>query len=377
MSVILDESIPGLNDLGARLDAAEASEAAEMTAAGQQQEQRDEGTDRAGAALRDETQKPAPNPTDTPAAEDEQQKAEKLKAENPNADPSQEKKSDLPGDKPADKAGDSKFAKAQQRLHKTWESVNQRKTDLDTQAQQLEQQKAELKRQQEDWQRQQSEAQSQYQPEQYEQAAELKAKRATDLHAQADGIEARAKKAEDDGDFTAAARLQDEAKKIRKAAYQQEGNAEDLKAHAEQLRKNPPPSATAREEQLEGKRKEWTMKAATDYPELAKNGSPLQQAVAGHLKALRETDRALASNPQIIYHVTRLAAAETAAARVPAMEKEMAELKAKVKEFEELTAPGGAGSAQRTTPGATVKTDDEEAAELRQLAGQTGSIPRD
>lgn len=376
MSVELNDDMPGLGDLSARLDAAEASDAVEA-AAGKPQEQRDESTERAGAALQDETLKPVPKPTDTPAAADKS-KDESPKSKVSDAE-STDKKSDLPGDKPADtKARDSKgqFAKAQERLHKTWDNVNARKTELDTQAQTLTQRETQLQQQQEEFERKQSTAQQQYQPEQYEQAATQKAKRAEGLHAQADGIEARAKKLEDDGDFTKAAGLMEEAKKIRKAAFKEEGNADDLKAHAEELRKNPPPTAKAAEEKLEGQRKEWTMKAATDFPELGKKDSELQKTVAGHLKALWETDRALASNPQIIYHVTRLAAAETAAARVPGMEKELAQAKAKVKELEGLTAPGGAGSTQRITESKVNKTDAEEGAELRQMASELGEIPR-
>lgn len=374
MSVILDQDLPGVPEAEAKLAEMEKSTAAaEATESQAAPEQRESGADRAGAGQSSETQTPASKQSDTPAAPAAPAKA----AETAN-DKSQTDKTKA-GEKPVEPAkgadGKSKYAKGQERLEKTWDDCNRRKADLDTQTQTLTQRENALKMREADFQRQQEQAQAQHKPEEYESAAAAKLSRAQSLNLQADGLDARAVKLEDAGKDREAEDCKRQAQQLRKQAHKEEGNAEDLRAHADNLRKNPPPSAKQREDAITAQSKEWTMKAATQFPELAKQGSDLQKVVAAHLNKLSQDDPVLSNHPSVIYHVTRLAAAETAAARVPGLEKELGEAKAKVKELEALTSPGGPGSVQQQSAPEKPKSDDEERAELGQLASQLGTIP--
>lgn len=367
MNALLDPNTPGLTEALDRLEAAEKSEgAADPGDIPNQPVQREDGTDRAGADQTEGGQPPTPKPTDTPAAPDK----------NAAANESQKQGQEKPGDKPPEKqpADDkrSRFAKSQERLTVTWENANKLKAEVDARAQQLEQREANLKQRETAFENRRT---STHQPEDFEQSANSKFERARGLHQRAEAIEAQAKKAEDAGDYTGAARLQDEAKGLRRQAYKDEGNAEDLKAHAAELRKNPPPTAKQFEDQQQAQRKEWTLKAAQQYPDLAKENSDLQKTVANHLTELEKTDPEMAGRPQTVFYVTRLAAAESAAARVPGMEKELGELKAKVKELEGLTTPANPGGAQRPS-GQQAKTDEEEGADLREEAAMMGGVPR-
>lgn len=363
----------GLDAAAERLAQLEASDTGEMPNLPAQQEQREDGSvQRAGAGKGTDAQAQKTETTDTraeaakPKTEDEGSKIEDVKKPDAGGKPDEGTKAEEPAK--------SRYAKSQERLAKTWDEVNKRKDQLSAQQQQLQQREQEIARREQDFETRRKQAsQPQYKPEDYERASQARADRARALHQQADGIEAAAQKAEDAGDYTKAAGLREQAKHVRRGAYKEEGNAEDLKAHADNLRRNPPPTPEAEDQKLEAARKEWTQKAAVDFPDLVKKDSELQKAVAQHLNHLWNTDRALASHPQIIYHATRLAAAETAAARVPALQKELGELKAKLKDLEETTAPASTASAQRVATGGP-KGDDEERAELQQLAQEMGSL---
>lgn len=369
MSVLLANDMPGLEDASARLMTLESAEqtaqSSKSAATSTTAEAKPEiAADLAAAGGKQETQPPVSKSNDTPAAAD------------PNAGkPAADTKTDNQPKDGAKPDAKSNYAKSQERLERTWDNVNKRKTELETREQQLTQREQQLQQREASLKQQAEQAQQpQHKPEDFERAAQLKLSKAQALHQQADGIEARAKKLQDDGKYTDAARAEDEAKAIRKKAYQEEGNAEDLKAHAGELRKNPPATMAQRDAQVETQRKEWTLKAAKDFPDLAKADSSLQKNVAQSLNNLWNTDRALASHPQIIYYVTQLESAKAAAARVPGMEKELGELRAKVKDYEALTAPGGEGAAQRQAAGDQPKTEAEERAELGQMAEQVGTF---
>jgi hypothetical protein len=175
---------------------------------------------------------------------------------------------------------------------------------------------------------------------------------------------------EDDGNFA-------QAEALKKQAGKNEAIAEDLAEHAERIRRNPPATFTQKAQEFEQSRKSWTLKAAETFPELAKDNSAMQVAVANHLNALAKTDPALMAQPSMIYHVAKLAATElkaqsfqTEAARVPVLVKELGELKAKVKELESLTTPGSSTTAPRY--GAASANDEE--AELERMAREMVTI---
>lgn len=333
MSVEIDPNMPGLDVLSARLNVMEAEESA---ASGQpvQGTAENSATNELRAA-QDEVknaQTRQAESTDTPAA------AEKPAANE--SDKSQEKpEAEKPADPTKAEAEKSRYAKSQERLNKTWESVNAEKAAVTAEKARIETERAELARQKAEFDmiRKQAE-QPQHPPEAYTEAA-------TNKKQLADHQRAEATRLEDAGKFG-------EAEALRKQATKNEAIAEDLAEHAEKLRKNPPPAFTERAAQFEQSRKTWTLEAVKAFPELAKDGSPFQQQVAAHLNALAKSDPQLMANPSVIYHVSRLTAAELKAqqfqadaARVPELMKQNESLTAKVKELEALTTPGTSGTA--------------------------------
>jgi len=257
----------------------------------------------------------------------------------------------------------SRYAKSQERLTRTWEQVNADKAAFAADKAKLETERTEFAKKQAEFQAIQKQAESpQYQPADYQTASQQK-------KALADHQRAEAKRLEDGGKFA-------EAEKLVKQAAKNDALSEDLAEHAESLRKNPPASYQQRAQAFEQARQAWTIEAAKAFPDLAKDNSPFQQVVAGHLNALAKSDPQLMAHPSVIYHVARLAAAEQKAvslqadaARVPVLVKEAESLRAKIKELETLTTPGGSGSAARL--GADAPSDDANA--LRQAASEMGS----
>jgi hypothetical protein len=257
----------------------------------------------------------------------------------------------------------SRYTKAQERLEKTWEAVNKRKGDLDAQAQAIEQQRLAFERDKAQFEVVRHQAdQPQATPDQALQAAQFRRR-------DADALRMQARRAEEAG------RL-DEAQRLNKQADKAESLSDELADYAEQLRKNPPVSTQQRQQQFEQARKQWTIEACNAFPELGKNGSRLQQVVAGHLNALGKQDPQLLVHPSLIYHVARLADAqvkvldlEAAAARVPVLEKETESLRARIKELEADTTPAGGGGVNRLAPGPS----QDDYTSLRQSAAELGS----
>ena len=365
-----------MDEASERLTALEASDAGEPGAIRGQQEQRDDGSLTRGAVDRSNAQPSEPGSQETERP-DANESHDTPAAGKPDATRSKESPNDgkaEDGKPKGDQPQADRYKRGRERLDKTWESVNKRKGELDTQEQQIKAREQTLAQREADIaQRASQPAAPQYKPEDIERASAAKAQRAQDLGSQADGLDARADKAEEAGDYAQAAKLRDQSKGLRKTAAKEEGNAEDLKAYAEELRKNPPRSMAQEEARINDQRKEWTLKAATDYPDLAKPKSELQLKVVEMMNRLWREDRAMAANPRMIYHVSRMAKAELSAARVPGLEKELGQLKAKVKDLEELTTPGGATAPQNLGPSSD-RTEAEERQELEDTAHQMGSL---
>jgi hypothetical protein len=260
----------------------------------------------------------------------------------------------------------SRYAKSQERLTKTWESVNAEKATVAAEKAKLETERAEFVRKQAEFQTIQQQAQQpQYKPEDYLSASNQK-------KALADHQRAEALRLEDAGKFA-------EAEKLKKLAGKNDALSEDLAEHAENLKKNPPAGFVQKQQQYQQAKQAWTLEAAKAFPDLAKNGSPFQQTVAGHLNALAKTDPQFLAHPSVIYHVARLTAAEAKAAalqadaaRVPVLVKESESLRAKIKELEALTSPVSGGGVAKLG-GAAVEDD---AASLRQAAAEAGALFR-
>lgn len=350
MSVEIDPNMPGMDAASALLDEMIAAEAA--TSAPKQGDTEAEASateeQRTAQGIDENAKAPDSLQTDTPAAAEKPAVSESDKSQKPVAKTE-------PAKAETEK---SRYAKSQERLNKTWESVNAEKATVTADKARIESERAELARQKAEFEaiRKQAE-QPQHQPDDYAQAA-------TSKKQLADHQRAEAQRMEDAGRFS-------DAEALRKQANKNEAIAEDLAEHAEKLRKNPPASFTQKAQEFEQARKAWTLEAAKAFPELAKDNSPFQLAVASHLQALAKSDPQLMAQPSAIYHVAKLAATELKAqqfqadaARVPVLVKELGELKAKVKDLESMTTPGSSTTIPRI--GSTT-TDDGEA-ELERMA---------
>jgi hypothetical protein len=171
-------------------------------------------------------------------------------------------------------------------------------------------------------------------------------------------------KAENAGDLDAAKKLYAEAEVCK-------ADAGKARKYADQLRKNPPPNEKQIQEKFKADQSTWVAKANTDFPEFAKQGSAVRNAAIESFKEITMADPALARLPGLIYHCVRYAAAKTAADRVPAMEKELGELRTKVKELEVLTNPTPQGGVNRPQTGSKPfeqMTEDEQYNQLLQEA---------
>jgi len=240
----------------------------------------------------------------------------------------------------AKEAGKSRYQKAQERQQNSWSELNAGKDALKAEQNALRLEREEFQRKQGEHQAKVDQAEAEFSPEQYENAA---------------------KKFEAEGKFDL---------------------AELAKSKADELRKNPPAQRSQKAAALvEGQKREWALKAGVDFPEVARTNSPLQLRVA----QLFHDEPDLKSHPKGIYVAARIASLEAAAASVSTLktqngsqEKELGQLRAKVKELEALTAPGGPGSATHL-PGEKSfeqKSDSEQFQELTEQAQRQGVLHR-
>lgn len=258
----------------------------------------------------------------------------------------------------AEKQG-SKYAKDFTRRLVTWNELNEEKAKLAASKGQTEAQlQGAIKKFNEDVAAfQQEKAATTPTPEKYEAFAAKQT-------ALANEKELAAKKAEDAGDFDAAEKLRDEAKFARR-------DADNAKASAEHVRKNPPLNAQQQQEQFTKHQKTWVDKAVVDFPEFANKDSATFKNAVEYFKQMSANEPAAAKLPGFIYFCAERAALKTAADRVPSMEKELGELRTKVKDLEALTNPTPSGGVQRpqtAAKSADDMSDDELYAQLRQEA---------
>jgi hypothetical protein len=329
MSVSVPEDLPGIDQANAELDRLMAADAAQEQGAGSKEqgapgkeESANSEAQRAGQQGQETAQ------SDTPAASEKKDgsgergagKTEKAEIRNPKSEKDEGKEAAAGTKEP------SRFAKAKERQEKSWAQLNSEKETL--------------KREREDFDRLRKEheervarTEKQFSPEEYEAAA---------------------KKFEDAGKFDLAEAARDKA-----AA----------------LRKNPDQG----KQQQDAASREWTLKAGIDFPEVAKANSPVQVRVAQLLKEEPE----LKAHPKGIYMAARLASleheltgAKAGAASVSVKDKEITELKTKIKELEQATAPGhgGAATVPRGAKSFGELSDEEQYAELERQARETGTL---
>ena len=250
----------------------------------------------------------------------------------------------------------SKFAQNQARLEGGWKTLNERKAQLEKAEQTFKEREAELARREKSLQAERQKAsQPKYKPEDYEAAG-------TQWEREAATLEAQAKKLEAEGKF-------EEADKARELAAGKKVQAKQAKDYAGHIRANPPAPAKTDEQaeaEFRAQQKEWWGKAAVDFPNVAKAGTPEAEA----LKALIKSEPAVVNDPKGMYYAARLVTAETSSARVPALEKELGELRAKVKELGGKLAVPADGAVAR--PGGEMpfnqKSEAEQEAELFRMA---------
>ena len=237
--------------------------------------------------------------------------------------------------------GKSEFAKNAERLDKTWKAVNEQKSKLAEQDAQLKAREQAIAQREQKIQLDAVRAKSKFTPEQYEATATDRLNSAEQLVLQAKGLDKQAEEMEAAGEYGKAELAKQKAQDLREQAAGEKYSAKQLKSMAENLRKNPEPTLQQHQATMEQHKKHYLLEAAKVWPDVAKEGSEFQKQMAAHLQAASQSGLDANENPVLFYHVARLTAAETAAARVPGLEKELGAAKARVKELESLTAPSG------------------------------------
>lgn len=336
----------------ARLDAAEQVEA-NVPAPETMPEQVDPPADQPAEPSAPGIETPASSPTDTPAAPESQPSTESPKTE-PSKTPDGKAKSD--------------FAKSQQRKDDSWRELNAQKDAFKKEQQTLKDARDLFQREQEQFKVERAKQSNKFTPEQYEQAGQQKLGAANTYDNHAEGLEALAEKLEGDGKYPEAEAKKQQARQYRNAAIVERHEAGKMRECAQNMRQNPDPTIQQIQQRNQQSMRDYTLKAAEQWPDVAKEGSEFQKVMAGHLKEAAAQGIGPENFPVIMYHAARLTAAESAAARVPGMERELGTLRAKVKELETKTAPGGGNPAVPALGGKRAKTDAEEFEELRGMA---------
>lgn len=265
----------------------------------------------------------------------------------------------------------SKYAQEQERRDRSWKALNEQKEAHKAEREAFAKQQAELQaeRDQLKAEREQALLESTPKPEQFEAAAQRK-------QTEADALEKQADRAEDDGKY-------DEAKKLKAKAQRARVEAEQYQEAGEQARKNPNPTLAQIQEKRQAEEKEWTLKAAIDFPEFAKPNSDVAKRAVAYLDNLKTSDPALANHPKARYFAAEMATLQAAAEAgvkvgklLQAREAEVGRLQARVKELEGLTTPGAGGSVQQQPAAKSFNemTVAEQAAALQQQAQEMGTF---
>ena len=244
--------------------------------------------------------------------------------------------------------GKGKYAKDRERRDHSWQALNTEKTAFEAEktkhATELKAERDKLAAERTAFEQQRQSANPT--PEKYEQWSNAETAKAVDLENQAKAAEAA-------GDF-------EKADKLRQGAATAKGFAQIAREKAEQLRKNPPPTGAQATEQFIANQKEWVSKAVTDFPEFGKKDSPVQKDAADYYRQMTGQMPFLKTLPGFVYFCAERASLKSAADRVPALEKELGELKPKLAELEALTNPSPASGGNRLPGAKTFEQMSEE-----------------
>jgi len=265
----------------------------------------------------------------------------------------------------------SEFAKSNERLEKTWKSVNAEKESIAKLKQDLAAKEQFLTQREQKIQEQSARASQKFTPEQHEVSSQEKLKLSESYALQADGLDAKANKLEEDGEYGKAEQARSQAQELREASVYQKGVAKQLKEYAAHLRSNPDPTLAQIQARNQEHVRHYTMEAAKNWPDVAKEGSEFQKQMVQHLQAAQQAGLDVNEHPVLMYHVARLTAAESAAACVPELQKKLGKMEARVKELEAETTPGGGQSAAAQSSSSAVAFEkmsvDEQAAYLERM----------
>jgi len=357
--------LPDVADAMKLLDAAESAETPPPTEAFEQREVEAQ-TRQPESQPKPAEAKPGDLPDGTQAAADPNATATPKVEDSPTAE------APKPGDRPAAAPAKDSFARDKARRDDSWKKLNEEKSAFQQERDQFKAERDYHARERQQFEQERAKAANRYTPEQYEQGSAVNAEKAATLELQADGLEKRAAAAEEADRYDEAKRLRSDAGGLRKKAAYHEELAGQLKAEAQHKRENPDPDAAKLEQSRQQSLRDYTMEANKRWPDVFKQGSELNKTVVAHIQAARQSGLEVKDHPVLIYHAARLTAAEAAAACVPGLNKELGELRAKVKELEALTSPGGGTSAPANLQHDTPKTDEEEGASLRNTAVAMG-----
>ncbi len=267
----------------------------------------------------------------------------------------------------------SEFAKANDRLDKTWKAVNERKAAQEAKETALAAREAELTAKEQKAEQARVKASSKLSPEEFDSWATQTVQRAKEVSLQAKGLLKEADDLENDGKYPDAERKRAEAKNLERQSVLLEGKADEAKLQAEHLRKNPDPTVAQLKEAQAKQLQHYTIEAAKKWPAIGENGSEFQKALVNAENNLRKQGIDVNESPIMRYFCAEYVAANTTAARVPELEKKLGVAEARVKELELLTAPGGGqGSVQgqpTETPFGSLSVEQQQA--------QLSSVPFD
>lgn len=312
---------------------------------------------------------PTPEPQATPPAKEGDEAPDPLSTDTrPAADkPADATNKDKVETKPGDKAK-SKFSEDATRRDTSWKKLNEEKAAFKTQQDQIAAEKLAIQRERNQLAVDRAKANQKFTPEQYEQAATAKTANLSALELQADGLESRAEKLEGDGKYAEAEKAKGQAKALREQVVADKAAAKQMQDMATHLRANPDKTLEQHKATLEQHKRHYITEASKKWPEFGVENSPFQQKCVQVLQTLKQRGYDANEHPSLYYDAARLVAAETAAVRVPGMEAELGQLRAKVKELELLTAPGGGSGSVQRMPAKSAPTDADEETELRQMA---------
>ena len=267
----------------------------------------------------------------------------------------------------------SAYAKDQQRLTGTWKQVNEEKARVAAEKAAIQSERMKLQQEQQRVQQQQQSSRNKITAEQYDQLVSQRTESAGALNLQLKGLRAMQKQHEEAGEYKEAAKIDSQIEDMQRKAHVAEYEGDQFKQLAENARKNPDVTGKALEEQTKQHLAHYTVEACKKWPELGKSNSEFQKATAKAINVLRGSGLDENHYPVLRYFAAEHVAAQSAAARVPAMEKELAQANAELKELRAKMSPGGGPTAAANLrPASRPQTLEGEGEALAREAAQIG-----